>query len=191
MAQPKRADDPVTEAGRPRTGEKGRQTLGHRHGPGPRAPAAVGGGEGLVQVQVDDVEAHVAGPHHTQDGVEIGTVVVEETTDLVDGIGDGHDVLLEEPQGVRVGEHDPGHVLVEHRAQRLEVDTTALVARDRDDLVAAQCHRGRIGAVGGVGDDHLVPGVPCGRVPGSHEQEAGQLAGRARRGLQAWRPPSP
>jgi hypothetical protein len=35
-------------------------------------------GERLVEVVVDDVEPHVAGPGAADDGVEVGAVVVEE-----------------------------------------------------------------------------------------------------------------
>ncbi len=69
------------------------------------------------------------GSHHAEDGVEIGAVVVEEATHLVHGVGDGVDVLFEQSERVRVRQHDPGHVLVEHRAQGVDVDTAALVAR--------------------------------------------------------------
>ena len=85
----------------PGSGQEGHEALGHGHRPGTRASPAVGGGEGLVQVHVDDVEAHVAGSHHAEDGVEIGAVVVQEPADLVHGGGDGGDVLLEQSQGVR------------------------------------------------------------------------------------------
>ena len=57
----------------------------------------MGGGESLVHVQVHDVKAHVAGPH---------------AADAVHGLGDLDDVLLEQAEGARVGEHDAGDVVV-------------------------------------------------------------------------------
>ena len=49
-----------------------------------------------MQVHVDDVEAHVAGAHLAEDGVEVGAVVVEQAAGVVDGFGDGFDLPLEE-----------------------------------------------------------------------------------------------
>ena len=99
-------------------------------GPDPGPAAAVGGGEGLVQVDVDHVHAHVARAGLAHDGVEVGPVVVAEGAGLVDQTGDLEDVLLEEPQGVGVGEHDRGRALGQVAAQGLEVDETAGRAGD-------------------------------------------------------------
>ena len=128
---------------------------------------------------MDDVEAHVPGPDQPQDGVEVGAVVVEQPTHPVDGGRDGGDVLLEEPEGVRVGQHDPGHVLVELGGQGVHVHAATGVAGHGDHLVAAEGHRRRVGPVGGVGDDDLVAGPALGGVPRPHQQQAGQLAGGA------------
>ena len=49
----------------------------HRDRPGARPAAAVRLREGLVQVVVHDVEAHVARPRAAHDGVEVRPVVVE------------------------------------------------------------------------------------------------------------------
>src|SRR5262249_1105956 len=64
------------------SGEEGPRRPGG--GAGPRAgPApAVGDGERLVQVHVHDVKAHVAGPGHAENGVEVGAVVVEQPADV-------------------------------------------------------------------------------------------------------------
>ena len=92
-------------------GRNGRQGLADRDRAGAGAPAAVRGGEGLVHVHVDDVEAHVARAHDPEDGVQVGAVVVEKPADAVDGLGDLDDVLLEQAERARVGEHDPGDVV--------------------------------------------------------------------------------
>ena len=102
----------------------------------------------------------------------------------MDGGGDLGDVLLEQPQGVGVREHDAGHVRVEAGPQGVEVDQAPPVGGNRNRLVAAEGYRRRVGAVGGVGDDHLVAGLAFGLVIGPHEQESGQFAGRPGRRLQ-------
>ena len=175
------------QAHRARPGQEVDQAGRHGDRPGSRPPAAVRGGEGLVQVHVHDVESHVARPHDAEDGVEVGPVVVEQAPHLMDGRGDGLDVLFEQPQRVGVGQHDPGHVRVEDGPQRGQVDTAPLVAGHGDRLVAAQRDRGRIGAVGRVRDDHPVPGLPPGPVVRPHQQQPGQLPRRAGRRLQRGR----
>ena len=59
------------------------------------------GGEGLVQVEVHDVDAEVAGPGDAEDGVEVRAVVVDQPARLVDGRDDLLDVLVPQPEGVR------------------------------------------------------------------------------------------
>jgi len=70
----------------------------------------VGRGEGLVQVHVHDVETHVARSHGTQNRVEIRAVVVEQSSDLVHRRGDLGDLLFEQSERVRIGQHDAGDV---------------------------------------------------------------------------------
>ena len=65
-------------------------------------------------------------------------------------------------------------------AQRLDVDVAARVGRDRDDLEAGHRRGGRIGAVRGVGNEHLgARGVAALEVIGASDQHAGQFAVRA------------
>src|SRR5207247_3374218 len=47
-------------------------------GSGPRAPAAMGRREGLVQIEMDDVEVHFPRGCAAQDRVEVRAVVIEE-----------------------------------------------------------------------------------------------------------------
>jgi hypothetical protein len=118
-------------------GQERHQALGHGYRTGTGSSPAVGRGERLVQIHMDDVEAHVARADHPEDGIQVGAVVVQEPADLVEGGGDLGDVLLEQAEGVRIGQHDAGHVLVEHRPQCRHVDTSPGIARDGDHLVAA------------------------------------------------------
>ena len=81
-------------------------------GPDAGPAAAVGLGERLVQVEVHDVEAHVAGPGDPHDGVQVRAVVVERRAGVVDDARDLLDVRVEEPERVRVGEHQAGDAVV-------------------------------------------------------------------------------
>jgi hypothetical protein len=139
-----------------RARQEGLDPLGDRDRPRPRAAAAVRLAEGLVQVDVDDVEAHVAGPRVAHHRVEVGAVVVEGAARLVDQPGDLGDVLVEDAERVGVGQHQAGDVVVDLRPQVVHLDPAALVGGDLDDLVAGHRHRGGVGPVRGVGGEHLV-----------------------------------
>ena len=134
---------------------------------------------------MDDVEAHVAGPRVAHHRVEVGAVVVERPAGLVDQAGDLGDVLVEEAERVGVGQHQAGDVVVDLGPQVVHLDAAALVGRDLDHLVAGHRHRGRVGAVRGVGRQHLGPRLAAVGVVGAGQQQAGELAVRAGRGLQA------
>src|SRR5699024_951647 len=166
-------------------GQVGGQVGLAAHGAAARAAAAVGGGEGLVQVHVDAVEAHVAGADHAHDGVEVGPVVVAQAPGLVDQAGDLQDVVVEDAHGVGVGEHQPRGVVPQHGLQGLQVHAAVGGGGDVHHLVAAHGGGGGVGAVGGVGNDDLPPlAVAPGVVVLLDEQHAGELAVGAGGGLE-------
>ncbi len=103
-------EGPVLALHDDRHGQVGGDALGDGDRPRARAAAAVGLGEGLVQVEVDDVEAHVAGAREAHHGVEVGAVVVERRADAVDDLGDLGDVRVEQAERVGVGQHQAGDV---------------------------------------------------------------------------------
>ena len=154
-------------------------------GPAPGTAAAVRLREGLVQVVVDDVEAHVARARAAHDGVEVRPVVVERRADAVDDLRDLLDVLVEQPERVRVREHQARDVVAGLRAQVVDVDAAALVRADLDDLVAGHRHRRGVGAVGGVGREDLGAVLAAVLVVGAGQQHAGELAVRAGARLEA------
>ena len=125
------------------------------------------------------------GPRAAHDRVQVRAVVVERPAQLVDDRGDLGDVLVEEPERVRVGEHQAGDLVGRLRAQVVDVDAAALVGGDLDRLVAGHRHRRRVGPVGGVGGQHLGPLLAAILVVGAGEQQPGELAVRAGRRLQA------
>ena len=94
-------------------GEEVDETSVHANRAGTGPATAVRCREGLVQIEVHDIEAHVAGPRDADQRVEVRTVVVEERTGVVRQLRDLQDVLLEDSERVRVGQHDRGDVRVE------------------------------------------------------------------------------
>ena len=162
-----------------------RDALGHGDRSGARAAAAVRLGEGLVEVEVDDVEAHVAGPGDPHHRVEVGAVVVERRADPVHDPRDLLDVGVEQAERVRVGQHQAGDVGVGLRAQVVEVD--AAVGRRSPTLTTS---KPAIVTVAGLvpwavsGVSTLWRGLAAVLVVGAGQQHARELAVGARRRLQ-------
>ena len=173
------------QRGPTRDGQIGLDPVRHRNGPRPRPAASVRLGERLVEVDVDDVEPHVAGPGVTHDRVQVGAVVVQGAAGVADHPGDLGDVLVEQAERVRVGEHQAGDLIVDLGAQVVDVDATALVRRHLDHLVARHGHRRGVGAVGGVRGQHLGALLAAVGVVGAGEEQPRQLPVGARRGLKA------
>ena len=132
-------------------------------GPAAGPAAAVRLRERLVQVEVDDVEAHVAGPRAADDRVQVRAVVVEERAGVVEDPRHLLDPLVEEPERRRVRQHQPRRPLVHLRAQVVEVEVAARVGRDLLELVAGHRHARGVRAVRGVGGDDRVACSPSPR----------------------------
>src|SRR5450759_4506982 len=159
------------------------KTFSTPHGGG--GPGAVGRAERLVGVEVHHVEAHVAGPADAEHGVDVGAVVVEQAAGVMHEPGDLRDVLVEDAEGVGIGEHETGEIVVKQLPERLKVDAAAGVAADGDGLVPRHDDAGRVRAVGGVGDDDA-PGVaPLRVMRGADDEQAGELAVGAGRRLES------
>ena len=133
---------------------------------------------------MDDVEADVAGPRDPHHRVQVRAVVVQRRADVVDDRGDLLDATVPQPERVRVGEHQARDLVVGLGPQVLDVDAAVVGGGDLDHLVAGHGHRRGVRAVRGVGREHLRAHVAAVLVVGAREQDAGQLAVRARAGLQ-------
>lgn len=92
-----------------------------------RTAAAVRGGEGLMQVQVNDVEPDVSRTHNADNGVQVGSVVVAETAGFVDEAGDFHNVVVKDANGVRVGQHQAGGFVAELGFQVVQIDHAVFI----------------------------------------------------------------
>ena len=55
-------------------------------------------GKSLVQVNMNDVEAHIAGLDFTEYGVEVRAVVIQQPARLVDDFAHFSDVLFKHPK---------------------------------------------------------------------------------------------
>ena len=168
-----------------RLGQVRQEPLPHPDRTRARAAAAVGRAERLVDVEVHDVEAGLAGLEPPQDGVEVGAVHVGQRAGLVHRIEQLPDARLEQAQGRWVRDHDRRGPRAERCPERGDVDPTVRRGRDRDGPEAGH-RRGRgIGAVARIRHEDLVAvRVAAGVVVGADHEDAGQLALGARRRLE-------
>src|SRR6185312_4204684 len=165
-------------------GQEGLEDFFAGHGAGAGAAAAVRGGEGLVQVEVHDVDDEVAGAGLAAEGVYVGAVHVEECALGVEDVGDLVDLGLKDADGGGVGEHEGGGVGVDHAGELGEVHHACRVGLEVGDLITDDRGGRGIRPVGGVGDEDLFARVAVGLVEGTGEQDAGELAVRAGGGLE-------
>jgi len=133
-----------------------------------------------VDVVVHHVEPHVAGATAAEQGVEVRAVVVEESARVVHDVGDLRDVALEEPDRVRVGQHERGGVVADGRLKRLDVDSPVVAGWEFDHVVARQRGGREVRPVRGGGDHDLGPVVAVVLVVRLRDRDTGELAGGAR-----------
>jgi hypothetical protein len=137
-------------------GEKRFEVFAHADRADAGSAAAVGDAEGLVQVQVRDVGAELAGRGDADQRVQIGAVQVDLAAVPMNDFADFADVLLEHAVRRRVGDHQRAQavgVLGRPGLQVLQVHVAVVVALDHDDLHAGHRRAGRVGAVGRRGDE--------------------------------------
>ena len=72
-------------------------------------------GEGLVQVQVHNVKAHIPGTDHAHERIHVGAVIVKQAAGSVNQRCDGPYFRLKQTQRVGVGHHDAGYLVREQR----------------------------------------------------------------------------
>jgi hypothetical protein len=100
-----------------RTGQERSQMRLDAHRTRARPSAAVRGREGLVQIEMADVEAEISGSREAEDRVEVGPVHVDLHALGVAHLRDLVDARLEQAERVGLRDHERGHVLVEARAR--------------------------------------------------------------------------
>ena len=93
-----------------------------------RAAAAMRDAEGLVQIEVADVGAVIAGPRQPDLRVHVGAVEIDLSAMAVNDVADIADVLLEHAMRRGIGDHHGGEVfrmLLRLGAEIVDVDVAA------------------------------------------------------------------
>ena len=164
-------------AGRGVGRQGGGERRAHSDGTDSRTATAVGDAERLVQVEVRDVGAELAGLGDAHERGEVGAVDVDLPTVGVHDLADVGDGGLEHPVRRGIGDHQArqvGRVGIGLGLQVVEIDVAAFVAPDDDDLHVGHRRARRIRAVGRRGDAadvavRLAPALvigPDGEQPG-------------------------
>src|SRR4029077_17941694 len=109
----------------PRVWQERAQGLLHTEWSGARATGPVWRRERLVDVDVDAIESEVTRPRDAEQRVHVRAVARHEAARVMDRGAHRAHALLEETEGVRVREHEPGDVWPKRRLERLEVDVPA------------------------------------------------------------------
>ena len=156
----------------------------HGHRTAARSAAAMRRRERLVQVQVHHIDAEIAGPRDADQRVHVGAVHVDHGALCVQNLGRVDDVLLEHAERVRIGDHQRGHIFGDDALQRGHVEHAGLARFDILHGVSGDGGRGRIGAVRRIGNQNLLARIAALFEQRANQQDAGELAMRARRGLQ-------
>ena len=110
------------------------ETLANANRTTTRTASAMRGGEGFVEIDVHDIEAHIARTTYAKHRVEVGTIVVHECATIVDELGNLRYLALEESEGVRVGHHHGSHAVVEQALEVVDIHHAIGGALDLDNL---------------------------------------------------------
>ncbi len=86
----------------------------------------------LVQVQVDNIDAHVARPRHSHQCVHVRPVHVHQPTGIVHNLTNLTNILLKKSEGIRIGKHQSRYVSAcTNLAQVLQIGETFSSRSDR------------------------------------------------------------
>ena len=150
-----------------------------------RTSTAMRCGEGLVQVDVHDIEAHIARTAHAEHGVEVGSVVVHQTATFVYQSCYFRNLGFEDTQSIGVGHHHTGNIIAKQRLQILNVHRTIGSTLHLHNLQTAHRSRSRVGTMGRVGNDNLCTlQVATLLVIGADYHQAGQFSMSSGKGIQ-------
>ena len=131
----------------PRQRQELDQLLCHSNGACTGSAAAMWGGQGLMQVEMEDVCPHVPGPRPAKKGVQVCSVEVTKPARPMHHLRHVEDLLLKDPQGIGNGEHDRRDGFIEGLLEGGEVDHPIFTGRNLGDGKAGKGRRSRIRAV--------------------------------------------
>jgi hypothetical protein len=94
----------------------------HAHRSCSRTAATVRSREGLVKVKMKNVKSHVTRTDHSDKRIHVRSVIIKESSALMDKCRNLPDVFFEESESVRIGHHDAGDGIVKQRLEIIHID---------------------------------------------------------------------
>ena len=130
-----------------------------------------------MEIQVKDIESHIARARHTDQRVHVGSIIIEQSSALVDEGSDLPYLLLEQAESVGVGHHDTSDVRAKKRLKISHIHKAVSVGFHDHNLQAANSGAGRVRAMGAVRDYHLGTGkIPTENMVLTHNHQSGKLS---------------
>ena len=158
--------------------------LFHGDWAGTGSAATVRGRESLVQIQVHDVDAEVAGTDFADQRVHVGAVHVEQAAFGVHDLGDLVDLLLEDAQRVGICEHQCRDIFIHLRSERGHIHHALSIGFQIFHCVADHRRSRRVGPVGGIWNQNFLARAAFRFVIGANHQQSREFAVCAGGGLQ-------
>ena len=141
-------------------GKKRLQDLLHSDGARAGSASTMRRCECLVQIDMQDIDAEIAGPRDADHRVQIRAIHVDQRAMGVYEIRNRRNVALKDSQGVGIGDHHRCDIVAHRLTKSLEVDGSLRVRRDLLDDVAGDRDARRIRAVGRIRHQDLRRGFP-------------------------------
>ena len=129
--------------------------------------------ERLVQIDMQHVDAEIAGPRDSHHRIQIRAVHVNQRAVRVEKPGNLGDLGFKNAKRVRIRDHDRRNILVYDLSQLLEIDRSSFVRWNTFDDVSCDGRARRIRSVSGVGNEELLPGIAPRFVVSTNHQDAG------------------
>ena len=91
-----------------------------------RTAAAVRRREGLMKIEMHNIEPHISRPCDTHYSVEIGSIIVAKTSGFMDDIRYFEDILVKKTYCVRVCQHQTCSIFTHSFTECVKIDTSIL-----------------------------------------------------------------
>src|SRR5262249_14193258 len=134
--------------------EKWRQLRPDRDRAGSGSAGSVRPSERFVDIVMHHVHAKISRPGNAKDGIHICAIEVDERSVTVKKLRNSGNLVVENPKGVGVRDHENCRALIEFCSEIVQIDDTTAIALDADRIEASDRRAGRIRAMRTIGNEH-------------------------------------
>src|SRR5665213_3152171 len=108
-----------------------------------------------MEVDMHDVSAHVAGLGHSEQSVHVGAVEVEHRAACVQHRRNFLNFGFKDAERIGVRYHQGGNIVTHQAANFARFEVATRTRRRNHDFETGKATTGGVGAVRGIGNDHL------------------------------------